>query len=634
MIFLAKHKVHFLNLISCLFVFALSAQEQLHPLSANLQLQNPATLNQTTAKTNSVTALDTLPFFDDFSYAHSSTYPTANHWLDSSVYVNTTFGIAPLSLGVATFDGLTKKGYPYNLYAPLGSSGNADKLTSRPINLQTKPSSPNSYQIGDSIYLSFYYQAKGHGDYPEANDSLVLDFFKPNQNKWVKMWGKAGYNPTVADSGFRRVILAIKDTAYLDSLFQFRFRNRATLSGSLDHWNIDYIYFDKGRGINDTLFQDVAFAYTPNPFLKNYSKMPYSQYITSEFAPSFKNYLRNNDKLTSNITYYYDVYNQANTLKQSYSAVDNILPFHPNGYQTGVAQFAVSTGTFVQPALTDTLLKIKHYIKTSSSDFNKTNDTLIQCQKFPNYYAYDDGSAEVGYYQNTYGAKVALRYTINKPDTLRALNIYFDPITNGGVIINSSFRIVVWGDGGGSPATTYLLRDSMQNPKYLEGKHNMMPTYTLTTCMPMSPGTYYFGIQQTTNLALNVGFDKNTNHSNALFYDNGNGWTQSSIKGSLMINPVMGCYVPVIVGLSEREKSNVDFNLFPNPAENKLTISYAYSDNRYSLVIHSIIGNEVLNQSIESNETIDVSGLSNGVYMVSLISSNGIKNTKKLIISR
>ena len=288
----------------------------------------------------------------------------------------------------------------------------------------------------------------------------------------------------------------------------------------------------------------------------------------------------------------------------------------------------------MQPALTDTLLKIKHYIKTSSSDFNKTNDTLIQFQKFPNYYAYDDGSAEVGYYQNTYGAKVALRYTINKPDTLRALNIYFDPITNGGVIINSSFRIVVWGDGGGSPATTYLLRDSMQNPKYLEGKHNMMPTYTLTTCMPMSPGTYYFGIQQTTNLALNVGFDKNTNHSNALFYDNGNGWTQSSIKGSLMINPVMGCYVPVIVGLSEREKSNVDFNLFPNPAENKLTISYAYSDNRYSLVIHSIIGNEVLNQSIESNETIDVSGLSNGVYMVSLISSNGIKNTKKLIISR
>lgn len=618
-------------IISCFSV--LVAQEQLVPLSGNLQLQKTNMGHLSTAKTTTVASLDTLPFFDDFSYAYQSAYATQNHWIDSSVYINATFAVSPISYGVATFDGLNKKGYPYNLYAATNSSNPADMLTSRQINIQKK--GIKTYDIPDSLYLSFYYQAMGRGDWPEANDSLALDFYKPNQHKWVKVWGRVGYHPTAPDTGFHRVMIAIKDTAYLDSLFQFRFRNNATLSGSLDHWNIDYVYFNSGRGINDTLFQDVAFAYTPNPFLKNYSKMPYSQYITSEFASNFNNWLRNNDKLTSNITYYYDVYNQTNALKHSYSAVDNILPFDPNGYQTGVSQFAVSTGTFVQPVLTDTILKIKHYIKTSSSDFAKINDTLIQYQKFPNYFAYDDGSAEVGYYNNTYGAKMAMRYTLNNPDTLRAINIYFDPITQGGIVTGSSFRLMVWGDGGGAPTAIPILKDSLVYPLYLQGKHNTMPTYSLTKCLPMTPGTYYFGIQQSSNQALNIGFDKNTNHSSALFYDIGNGWTQSAIKGSLMINPVMGCYVaPPPVGIIENKKRNLVFHLFPNPANNQLTVNFSNTENSYSVVIHSMIGNEVINQSIANNESIDIGALSNGVYMVSLITDNGLRSAQKLIISR
>lgn len=628
-----KHRIYF-NILFALSCFKnIVAQEQLMPISGNVELQQAKQSSLSTLKTSSITGLDTLPFFDDFSYSFQSAYATPNHWIDSSVYINSTFAVAPISLGVATFDGLNHKGYPYNLYAATNSSGQADFLTSRPINIQKKGN--KVYGINDSIYFSFYYQAMGRGDWPESIDSLSLDFYKPNQNKWVKVWGKAGYKPMGADTGFHRVMIAIKDTAYLDSLFQFRFRNRATLSGSLDHWNIDYVYFNSGRGINDTLFQDVTFAYMSNPFLKNYSKMPYSQYITSEFAPNFNNWLRNNDKVASNITYYYDVYNQTNALKHSYSAVDNILPFENNGYQTGVSQFAVSTGTFVQPPLTDTVLKIKHYIKTSSSDFTKINDTLIQYQNFPNYYAYDDGSAEVGYYNNTFGAKVAVRYTINKPDTLRAINIYFDPITQGGIITGSSFRLMVWGDGGGSPTTIPILKDSLVYPLYLQGKHNKMPTYALTTCMPITPGTYYFGIQQSSNQPLNIGFDKNTNHSSALFYDIGNGWTNSTIKGSLMINPVMGCYVPPPpVGVKEFTKQEqLSFNLFPNPANNEITINYRNSNNSSRLLIHSVVGNELLNTVINNNETIDINSLSSGVYVVTLI-SNGLSSTQKLVISK
>jgi hypothetical protein len=358
--------------------------------------------------------------------------------------------------------------------------------------------------------------------------------------------------------------------------------------------------------------------------------------VTSELTSSFRNTLRNNDKNAANITYYYEVYDQLNVLKHSYSAVDNILPFQNNGYQTGIAQAAVSTGTFALPPLTDTILKIKHYIKTSSSDYDKANDTLIQYQNFPNYYAYDDGTAEVGYYNNTYGAKMAVRYTINNNDTLRAINIYFDPITQGGLITGSSFRLMFWSDGGGNPGSTVVYRDSLMYPKYLQGNYNMMPTYMLTTCLPITAGTYYFGIQQTSNQPLNIGFDKNTNHHEAMYYDIGSGWTQSAVVGSIMINPVMGCYVPPTpVGITEIDQQHYNFNLYPNPAQNTLTIRTSeLSLDAITLSIYSTLGQSVLTQTFNNAETIDISTLPDGVYFVHLNGSSKNTTPQKLIISR
>ena len=433
-------------------------------------------------------------------------------------------------------------------------------------------------------------------------------------------------------------MLAIKDTAYFDSIFQFRFRNKATTSGSLDHWHIDYILLDKGRTYDDTVSQDVAFTYMPTPFLKNYSKIPYTQYVPTEYGTSFKNTLRNNDKNASNITYYYDLYDNLNVLKTSYSAVDNILPFQNNGYQTGIAQSAVSTGTYVLPAttVTDTVFTVKHYIKTSSSDYNKANDTLVQTQIFPHYYAYDDGTAEVGYYNNTYGAKMAVRFTLNNNDTLKGLNIYFDPITKGGLIIGSSFSITIWDDGGSGPGTNVIYKNTAQYPKYLKGNYDMIPTYKLATCLPMNAGTYYFGIQQTSNQPLNIGFDKNTNHHDALYYDNGNGWTQSSVVGSIMINPLMGCAdIPVPVGINDYKQPLTDFNVYPNPAQNNLTVRLSeLSLENITLTIYSTLGEQVLSKPFINAESIDISALPNGVYLIYLNGERKNRSPKKLVISR
>jgi hypothetical protein len=623
------------------------AQEQLMPLSRNINLPvitDNKLLSKTTA---SITPLN-LPFFDDFSYAYKSPYPSANNWLDSNTYVNTGFAIAPITLGVATFDGLNKLGFPYNINASVNSSTSADTLSSVPINLQS--TATHTYSPADSIYISFYYQAEGNGEAPEATDSLCLDFKKVNQNKWQKVWGVKGYNPSANDTNFYRVRIPIADTAYCDSLFQFRFRNKATTSGSLDHWHIDYVQIKQNYFINDTILDDVSYAYKSTSFLKNYFVMPYRQYNgTLERAAGFHNYFRSNFNAAKFSVYDYTVKDEFNATIPSnpYGTFPTgILPYAPTlnqGYYTGNAAnpiFSYTGSLFPATLPSPTFFTIQHVI-TTSGDTKRENDTLTQIQKFSNYYAYDDGSAELGYYTNTYGAKLACRFTLNVLDTLKSVRVYFDPIINGSLIPGSTFRLMVWNSTGSGPGSL-VYKDSLMHPSYISGCYNLMPLYNLTSCLPLSVGTYYIGIQQTTNLGLNIGFDVNTDHKDALYYDTGTGWTQSTIKGSIMINPVMGCAIntPIIdcntpaVGIKEYKK-NDKISLFPNPAQNFLTISF--SGNQTEIVtadFYTSLGQLVYTKSIISNEQIDISNLSNGLYFIHLKGSNLNVSAQKLIISK
>lgn len=632
-------KTPVLTALALLLGFCLKAQEQLMPLHSNPQLtsiQSAPVKHTQAARTASVTGLDTIPFFEDFSYSSTSPYPTVNHWIDSNVFINHGFAIAPPSIGVATFDGLNKKGYPYNLSASVSSSNQADRLTSRPINLQKKGA--KVYSPVDSVYLSFYYQAEGNGDSPEAVDSLSVDFYKPNQKKWKNVWSRKGYNPGGADSLFHLVMLPIKDTAYFDSLFQFRFRNRGTLSGSLDHWHVDYVYMAANRSSIDTISDDITFEYMSKPFLKNYFTMPYRQFQPSEMAPKFQNFMRNNydASLVKNVAYTYTVSNQNQVQIYDYvGGSKNMYSYSTNGPHMDAAHTNSTVAFTFSPTITDSIYTIKHVI-SFTPDFWRANDTLIQQQKFSHHYAYDDGTAEVGYYNNTFGAKNAVRYTINVADTLRAIRIYFDPVTDGQNIIASSFRLMVWADGTNGPGNV-MYRDSAMYPKYLQGNYNVMPTYTLTTCLLLSPGTYYFGIQQTTNKPLNIGFDKNNDHSNALYYDIGNGWTQSAIKGSLMINPMLGCYYPASpVGIPDYQNRVTDrVSVYPNPAQNSIRIgTNGVVVENGTLSILSSVGQTVYSSPFRSSDEIDISSLPNGIYFVHLSCEELNTTPQKLIIAR
>ena len=79
------------------------------------------------------------------------------------MFINRNYPINPISLGVATFDGLDSLGYPYDIMSNLDGKP-ADYLTSKPIDLSSV----------NKAFLLFYYQPKGIGDMPQTEDKLYL----------------------------------------------------------------------------------------------------------------------------------------------------------------------------------------------------------------------------------------------------------------------------------------------------------------------------------------------------------------------------------------------------------------------------------------------------------------------------
>jgi len=138
-------------------------------------------------------------------------------------------------------------------------------LTSKPINLGGT----------SNVFLQFLYQAQGHGNMPEPEDSLVIDFFSVDSNQWfLDMWhAPAGWTANDWDTAF-----IIINPALLDDGFKFRFRNYASTSGALDHWHIDYVQLYENPLFAVQEFKDLAISYPVTTMLKDYTSVPWDHY--------------------------------------------------------------------------------------------------------------------------------------------------------------------------------------------------------------------------------------------------------------------------------------------------------------------------------------------------------------------
>ncbi len=626
-----------LSIILALFAAtAVSAQEQLYDLTCNPVLTTYYHDHPAVRRPHAPAPGDTLllPFRDDFSY--TGFIPDTARWDDAYawVYVNRGFPIAPPNAGVATFDGLNAIGYPYNFTVSVSSSGKADYLTSKPFYL-------NNYQASDSVFLSFYYQPEGRGNAPEAVDSLILEFYSPlwgniaSDTAWHLRWYAEGSNPASSDSTFYHVMLRMTDPDYFQAGFRFRFRNKATLSGNLDHWHVDEVYLNENRNMNDVITKEVRFTYHPQSMLKEWTAMPHWLYKPTKMTDTIHNFIRNNDTLDHAVTAYSYVMRDRNWVpivpSNTYSTTAGPLmdPFDTSGYYTyaPMADPPVANITnFGLSSFTDsTFCTATHYL---TSDIPGQSDSIVYQQNFYDYFAYDDGSAEAGYGINQLFAKVALQYVhpSGENDSLKAFQIFFNPV--GTDIHNDSITLMVWNDNNGQPGTI-IYQEGLLNPIYMQQGYNRFATYVLANPLNIS-GTYYIGWQQTTVRLLNVGLDLNTDRSDKLFYNFNGTWYNSAYEGALMLRPVFDELYGVS-GVHEHAAAG-QWAVYPNPAQYELNISGKGTVKQAT--IFDIAGREVLQVSSLNNGTINISSLQAGSYFIRIADTNGQVETVRFVVAR
>lgn len=208
------------------------------------------------------------------------------------------------------------------------------------------------------------------------------------------------------------------------------------------------------------------------------------------------------------------------------------------------------------------------------------------------------------------------------------MQIHFSPSVNDAS--NDPFFLQIWDDSAGQPGSLIYTTDDVNLPKFYYPKYNLgvngFCQYELPFDVPVS-GTYYVGWKQSSSNRLNIGFDKNINRQNDIFYKLGSIWSNTQFEGALMLRPVFVSLVDNLVGKPTFEISP-KLDVYPNPCKSLLSIS---SDKSIIYIFVYDLQGRIIYQNNSSQE-IDVSLWKNGVYIVKAHFTNGSINSKKLIV--
>lgn len=579
-----------------------------------------------------------LPFFEDFSTASGRPgldKPDPALWQSGSgVYINNTMAIGQPTVNVASFDGLAANGRPY-VQNSTSLQGYTDTLTSLPINLA-------GLSAADSVYLSFYWQAKGLGELPDrgdslsrqAGDSLTVQFLDRN-GAWQTVWAKVG---GVVNNNFFQVFVPIRSAAYLHAGFTFRFRSFGNESGPFDTWHVDYIYLNRGRSVNDRFVKDVAVRQALSPLLKRYTAMPLAQYLVNpanEMADSVRtdiNNLFNNFNFT---TFDFTIRDEVSGRVVQDDPQTSSMLIASLSSQRKAAKPAPVSGL---GSATRALLRYKIDLLTTD-DQNpsipgvnlRRNDTISAVAALDDYYAYDDGTWEYAQ-QIRQREQIAVRFILNKPDAIGGVRACIVPFTTNQT--GQSFVINVYSNRSGRPGTAiYQQAFTTQYPTYRNGFVEFKFSKSVSV-----RDTFYIGYQQISSsdtTYLRLGFDKNSPFGSQIFYNAGSNWDQNlasaslNVQGAFMLRPVMGAKPDTIVTAVPEPEPLAPLRTYPNPTTGLVRWD---EPGLTRLDVMNNAGRVLLTlEPSRGQQTLDLSYLPDGLYLIRLFADKR-SAVQKLII--
>lgn len=580
------------------------------------------------------------PFFDDFSY--NQIYPDKRLWLDDQVFINNGLPHNPPSVGAATFDGLNKKGRAHGV-----GYGRADVLTSAYIDMVPVQTTPYA--------LSFYLQPKGKGYNPNPGDSIIVQFRK-SDGTWNTVHKSDGFNGSLATlPPFTYYTVPLDDLNYYHPRFQFRFINYGLREGVIDLWHLDYVRLYPLAESSETGAGDIAFRKLPSPLLRSYTAMPRNQlqgFEEQEITDTFQVALRS----------FFNVTNQANPNGLRINNLSNgqLLYFSPELLRIdgSVNQVVVNSGeevNYTNPlkernnlvsaisGLTGTNAQIRteYFYNVQSptqnrEEFTRRNDTVRLLTVLQNYFAYDDGSAEIAVSPNQIGFGLAQRYVLRKPDSLRGVQIMFpqyDPKALG------TFNLLIYKKLEEAP----VYRMDNLRPIYASSYYDTLQgfvTYRLEGAdqkpapLALGAGEFYVAIVQTSNSdnLIKLGYDLNNPSlsKGQQFVFNGVKWSpfNPTIQGTLMYRPVLGD-IQIFNTSAKQAAFAQSVAIVPNPANELLRLVQPTEEAlRYQLF--DLSGQRLLDGY--TNHTVHVSGVPDGMYILRWMNAEGLTHTQKIYI--
>lgn len=615
-----------------------------------------------------------LPFIDDFSSVNKSPYPLQDKWIGRSVFVNNSFGIHPPTYGVATFDAFDENGKIYSHANNQGISFSADTLMSMPIRLDSifYPS-PRALGVQDSIYLSFFYQPGGGygsvweatkiGNAPSKDDKLVLEMFNSYLKGWVQVWETDGMKmkefcptcdtieiPIENQCYFKYVTIPIKSLGYMLKDFQFRFRSYSSFYVNYNsgggQWNIDYVYLNHGRSLDERTYNDVGFVDVDARIMKEYTTVPSNQFSEDMLVDDFTLKVSNLSDETLSCRYRYGIY-KGEVEEAVYfqpeqgEANANIYPFLEDGYRTEPNLSPISMGYKFPSLGDDTLIyRVVHVIKSGIiNDFIEQNDTLEFTHKFDREYGYDDITAESSIGLTYSRGILAYEFNLNKADTLTALRLFFNTSYND--ISMTSFTINVWQAGENDTIPTNLIYESeVFRPDYRNGL-NRYVSYFLSKPLLLEKGKFFIGIKQLSETFMNLGFDQNTNSNDKTYYyylnpDNNKWeWDKSYYYGSMMMRPAFRYHPSDDVSNEDVEKkinNMLKCDIYPNPVSNgnlNVVLPSTFIESKTICQITDMAGRIVYRDAYTPQ--LYVGKLTTGFYVLRLIEGSKYAYAKLVI---